>query len=183
MIRWTEIRDVIETARAFGTEQLPDGTVLLGRVPHIGSAAFFHELYAPLTEAELRQLEEALGLALPRDFAEFLRVMNGCSLFSGALAIHGLRRNYIRTVAASRQPFSLLDTNRFERPRGAPADAVFVGSYKADGSQLAIEGVSVYRTPRRMFERVQSWRSFGEALLGEVRRLATCFDGEGRRIA
>src|SRR5271154_5424507 len=76
---------------------LPNGVRLIGHVPHVGSEAFLHEIYPPLAECEIAELEESIGRHLPAALWSLYRVANGMHLFSGALSLSGLRRSFARS--------------------------------------------------------------------------------------
>ena len=174
---------IINNAKILGSLTLADGTQLIGRVPHVGPDAWLHVLFAGLDEADIAELETRAARQLPSDYRQFMREHNGLSLFSGALYVAGLRRDFRRANHATWQPFALEDANVFERLRDAPADCVFIGGYKADGSRLYMSGASpkVFRCERSSIRPVNEWPNLRLLLNHEAERLAEHFDALGRR--
>ncbi|MDH0863811.1 hypothetical protein [Mitsuaria sp. GD03876] len=116
-------------------------------------------------------------------FREFLAHTNEVNLFSGHLAIYGLRATYDRTGDAAWQPFALEAPNVQERPRGAKDSYFFIGGYFDDGSRLALdcETLKVIRLPQRKAAPVlNEWPDFWSMLLSEAQRLSLLFDEKGR---
>ncbi len=177
------IQSVLERARPFGVQMLPDGTELIGRAPHIAAEAWLHILFAPLHQAELEELNKRVGRPVPQVLLELLLQTNGLSLFSDALAIFGLRRDFRRTADAAWQPFDIRTANVQERPSDAPEPAVFFGSYKSDGSLVYMDpdGDQVHRCSRDSARPLNTWKSLDEMLSSEVERLTGLFDSAGRK--
>ena len=160
------LRDLVARAGAFGYERFDDGMELFGHVPHVAPAAFLHELFPGVSRAQVEDAEEQIGRAVPEPYATWLTLMNGCHLFSGALALDGLR------VEDRIQPFSLADA-QFERPPNAPAEAFFFGSYIPDGSKVYLDECDgrVVRCPRDSARPLNEWSGFEAMLRTEVERL------------
>lgn len=163
-----------------GTQSLPDGTVLIGRVPQIAPEAWLHKLFAPATPEQRSVLSE-LPTPVHTDFADFLTRVNGLSVFSGYLSIYGLRSSYARRGDGRWQPFDVRTPNTLERIKHAPQDALFVGSSFHAERLLAISSISgeVVESTRDQFTILRRWRSFSTMLLGEIERMATFCDAEG----
>lgn len=178
------LQPILEKAKRLGIKTLPEGTELLGHVPHVGPDAWLHVLYACLSEADLEELEARTGRRLPEPYRRLLRETNGLSLFSGALYISGLRRSYERKGDGAWQPFAIEDANVLERPADAKPDYVFIGGYKADGSRLYMspDRADVFRCERDSAVPLNKWKSLPHFLLSEANRLATHFDESGRRL-
>lgn len=177
-----KVLQVVDQARRFGSRTLADGTLLAGHVPHVAPEAWFHQVFPPLSEADVVQLErEILRRAIPPAYRAFLTgCSNGLRLFSGSLSLYGLRRNYIRTGDAVWQPFAIETPNLYERPRDASNSCFFIGGYNWDGSRLYIEGEEVFRCSRRSAEPLDRWEGFWDMLLRETERLSMLFDENGR---
>lgn len=173
--------DAVRAYRGLGYERTPGGAELIARAPHVAPEAYLHEIYPPLDAGGIREVEALLGRGLPRDFADFLSVANGCYLYSGALSIFGLRREGGRSVDESRQPFDLALPNRLERLKDAAAAFLFVGFYDWDGSLLYIDPASnrTFRCGPKSARPLNEWPDFGAMLLSEVKRLAGLFDAGG----
>ena len=177
------VREIALRAAAAGHEVLPDGTELVGRVPHVAPQAWLHILFPPLGERELGMLEERLRRAVPADYARWLGFSNGLYLFSGSLSLDGLRTDYSREVGVW-QPFALETPNVDERPADAGDEVFFVGGYGEDGSLLYLDERSgtAHRCSRDSVEPLNSWADFRTMLLDEAERLARLFDERGRRV-
>ncbi len=175
---------LVNSYEHLGKRSLPNGTRLIGHVPHVAPQAWLHVLFPPLTGDQLSQVEREIDRQLPRAYADFLAKSNGLWLFSGALTLDGLRWSYVRSGDAVWQPFSIATPNVNERPRGAKGSAVFVGGYQFDGSLLYIDAdaLRTYRCARTSANPLNEWPSFEAMLEAEATRLATLFDQSGRRI-
>ena len=179
-----EVREVLAEAEALGGRELPDGTRLIGHVPHIGPEAYLHTVYAPLSDEELEVVEGQICRRLPSPLKAFYKCANGLYLFSGALSIDGLRREHSRTGDAARQPFSIDTPNVMERPTGSDPAAVFFGGYDWDGSLLFMmpSEARVFRCERDVASILTTWPTLENMLVSEAARLASAFDGDGRQI-
>lgn len=174
----------LDDARAFGYCELADGTQLFGHVPHVAREAWLHAVFPGLQTDQLKRLERKLRRPLPEEVEQFLRVANGLSLFSGALSLYGLRRDYTRNTESAWQPFDLEVPNVDERPHDAEVTHFFVGGYRADGSRLFVDPTDgmVYRRQRENARILNRWRGMADLLESEVVRLGWHFDSSGRRI-
>lgn len=163
-----------------GYQQVPNGTLLIGRVPHVAPAAWLHEIYAPIG-ADQDEVLAHLPVPVHADYKAFLSRANGMYLFSGQLCIYGIRSSYERIGGAKWQPFDLRIPNTMERVPGAPSDAVFVGIDAVSQQPLAIlSGTGeTFRCQRDDPARLQSWNSFAEMLLSEIERLSLLCDSNG----
>jgi SMI1-KNR4 cell-wall len=177
------LREVVERSRPLGSSTTSTGTILVEHVPHVGPEAWFHVIFPGLAETEIAELEQSTGRKFPSDYVEFLKQMNGVSLFSGALAMYGRRTSFARSGEAAWQPFSLVTPNTRERPPALPASVVIVGGYKADGSLLGIDVLTNYvgRFDRDSGKRLNRWANLSAMLTQEIERLAPMFDDRGRR--
>jgi len=180
----TEVMNVVRQAASFGSATSDNGAHLYGHVPHVAPEAWFHILFPPLETDALTELDKRLGRPIPDSYRELLMRTNGLHLFSGALALDGLRRDFSRKTSI-REPFDLGDPNVFERPRAADPTWFIFGFYKSDGSTVYIDPRDgrVYRADRDMTEpRLNQWDSLDTFLRDEVRRLVGHFDDRGRRL-
>lgn len=183
MREFSEIMAVLETASALGWRMLPDGTQLIGRVPHVAPEAWLHQVFRPLSPEEIAQLERRLRRPVPQDYRELLLSANGLGVFSDSLSLDGLRKNYARTGDDRWQPYSIETPNVFERPRDAEEDCFFIGGYRYDGSLLYLRGKEVFRCARRSAKPLNHWAGLWDMLAREVLRLASLFDAHGRKLA
>lgn len=181
------ISDLLEqSAKALGETALPDGTRLIGRVPHVGSEAWLHVVFRALEPAEISGLEAQVGRSLPSDYRAFLGEANGLSLFSDELSFYGLRTSYDRTGSGAIQPYSLVTPNVKERPKTLPTDAIVVATYRWDGSRVYMRTSKpgpLIRCERGGGPSLNEWPTLGQMISDEAHRLATLFDGHGKRIS
>lgn len=179
-----EVVAVVKKWDKIGLKETSTGTKLIGAVPHIGSMAYLHSIYAPLTEDEIAVLEQEINNELPTSLKEFYRFANGCNLFQ-TLEINGLRKNYDRSLDDNAyQPISLKYQNVFNQPLGKTDDCIFFGAYDWDGSCLFMrknERKVFLCLPDNVDQILYEWPGFEEFLLGEVKRLANMFDDNGRQ--
>jgi hypothetical protein len=179
-----DVLKVILTWEHLGSRRLENGAHLIGHVPHVGTDAYLHVLFAPLDDAQIDGVESNIGRKLPASLRDIFRQTNGLHLFSGALSFDGHRQSFVRTGDAAWQPFSIITPNVHERPRDAPEDMVFFGFYDHDGSQLGMStrSAAVLRFAPGTAKPLNEWASFEEMLQIEVKRLAALFDEQGRQI-
>jgi hypothetical protein len=173
---------ITDQAKAFGHRVLPNGTELVGHVPHVAPQAWLHQVFAPLAEAELLAWEQALGGSFPPALRAFYRHHNGLNLFSRELSLHGRRHSYERTGDAVWQPFDLEYQNRYRRGGPVPGRLFLDGNEDVLWLSLDLHTQAVQRTTADGTV-IQEWPGFAEMLVAEVRRLAEHFDGQGRRVS
>jgi hypothetical protein len=163
-------------------KDLRDGTLLLGRVPSRGPDAWHHILFRGLTSPEILRVEQMVGLHLPQQLKEFFSAFNGVSLFSDSLSIYGLRSAHDRT-SLHPEPYGIDTTNSFERLRGAPESAIFLGFYASDGSHLYLDSDTgvVYHCGRFDPLPLSRWPDLRTMMLSEVRRLLGHYTADGQR--
>jgi hypothetical protein len=173
---------ILERASSLGMRQLDDGTRLIGKVTHVAPEAWFHLIFSPLTEKDVKTLEQILRRQLPKCFREFLMdFANGLNIFSGSLSLDGLRKNYVRGGEQIWQPFALETPNLYERPKDAGLHHFFIGGYEEDGSLLCLDNESVFRCSRKSVKPLNEWTSLSEMLGNEIKRLSALFDEFGRK--
>ena len=172
---------VTDRAKVFGHRVLPNGTELVGHLPHVAPQAWLHQLFAPLAEAELVAWEQALGEPLPPALRAFYGYHNGLNLFSCDLSLHGRRHSYERTSDAVWQPFDLDNQNRYRRGGPIPGRLFLAGNEDVLWLSLDLHTQAVQRTTADGTV-IQNWSGFEEMLVTEVHRLANCFDEQGRRV-
>jgi hypothetical protein len=161
---------------------MEDGTELFGRTPWRGTEAWHHLVFAPLSSDAIQSMEKLIEYELPIEVRNFYEGTNGLSLFSGSLAVYGLRRSYQRTDLALRQPFDITIPNRHERIRTAPASAIFLATYSKDGSHIYLDGRSgvLHHCPRFSAESLRSWPDMATMLRSEISRMALYYAPDGR---
>lgn len=181
-------RDLVELKRLLleysylGERHVPEtGAHLIGHVPHVAPEAWLHIIWEPLSD--IREAKERIGKDVPAAFVEFLSLSNGLSMFSDAISIYGVRKNWKRTGDWIFQPFDLKLPNNRERPLGLPKSFVVVGSYGWDGSKICLsETGEVVRCERWGGKILYSWPEFSSMLLNEAHRLKRFFDDSGRQL-
>lgn len=179
--------DVWHLLHAFdhlGTRTLPDGTQLVGHVPHVGSEAYLHVVFPGLGSEQRISLEKVCGRPIPPWLLELYSEHNGMILFSGSLALYGLRASYGRSGDGAWQPFNLAEPNVDERMVDAPPEAVFFGTYDWDGSLLytTANSQAVYRCSRDSPKPLNEWANVRLMLTAEVHRIGRLFDAGGREL-
>ncbi|PQV64820.1 hypothetical protein B1R32_10387 [Abditibacterium utsteinense] len=177
------IKRELEKVSALGDEVSANGTRLIGHAPHVAPLAYFHQIFPSLNTKEISWLAQHFPRDLPTDLKDFFLLANGIDVFIGALSIFGLRRNYIRTVEESRQPFSIVIPNTFERPSNLSLDLLIIGYSSTDGSHYVINSVSnkVSRLHQRSFRQIAGWENLWVMLLEEITRLQKEFEsGKGK---
>jgi len=184
MEEFTKVLSILDRANVLGSRTLENGTRLIGPAPHVAPSAWLHQVFAPLSDREIVQVEQQVQRPLPLNFKDFLKVSNGLRIFSGSLNIYGLRSSYVRSGDAVWQPFSIDTPNTSERPKDAKESYVFVGGYSQDGSKLVIdtETSKAFRCMRYTSQPVNEWASFEEMLITETIRIGLLFNEEGKQI-
>ncbi|MDP4204239.1 MAG: SMI1/KNR4 family protein [Bacteroidota bacterium] len=179
-------KDLIFKFEYLGIEKsISTGETLIGKAPHIAPAAWLNSIYLPLRENDVKLLEDELGTNIPIDYRNFLtKFSNGLDILVGTFSLDGLRRNYIRSVDESRQPFSIITKNIEERPYNAKDSYFFIGGYKWDGSCIYIDKETniVHYCDRDDATSLFQWNSFEEMLISELHRTYLLFDDKGVKI-
>ena len=175
---------IVDRARRLGERALPNGTELIGHVPHVAPDAWLHTMFAGLTEDEVAKVESEAGRSLTAEHRRILAAHNGLMLFSTALSLYGLRHSNVRVGDAARQPFGIRVPNGPERVPGAPKTWVYVGGYSSDGSQLCVDFTTshVYRCARYSAKPLKEWPNLISMLNEEATRISSLFDENGRRL-
>lgn len=181
-----EINELIYKFSNLGLDSSSDGARMIGKAPFKGSEAWINIIYPKVITEEISLLEKELNSTIPKDYKYFLmNYSNGGNFLSSTLSLDGLRRRLTRDPKAnSRQPFSIITPNVYERPENAKENYFFIGGYKWDGSLLYIDkdtNIVHCGSPDDATSKVQ-WSSFEEMLLSELKRLYTFFDDEGREL-
>ncbi|GEN69910.1 SMI1/KNR4 family protein [Chryseobacterium rhizosphaerae] len=183
---YKEIRELIYKFQNLGIASSSDGAMLIGQVPHKGTEAWLNEMFPVLDKSEIESLEDELDTSIPEEYKDFLQnFSNGLILLTATLSFDGLRRHLTRDLKAnSRQPFSIITPNIYERPENALKSYFFIGGYQWDGSLLYIDketNIVHCCAPDDATSKVQ-WSSFKEMLQSELKRLYLLFDDEGKEI-
>ena len=165
-----------------GEEISENGTLLIGKAPHIGQYAWLHVVYPTLNKDDITKLETELNTSIPKDYQFFLQhYSNGLGLFISKFYLYGLRKQLGRSIEASRQPYSPVIANIDERPANSKDSFFFIGGYSWDGSKLYIdkETNNVHYCDRWDATSLYQWNSFEEMLVSEVKRICSLFDDKG----
>jgi hypothetical protein len=175
--------DILKEAEKFGSKKQNDGTVLIGRTPHVAPEAWYHLVFAPLKERDLEGLEKKLKRAIPKSYRKFLGTHNGLILFSGSLSLDGYKKSYDRT-SNHLTPFDLLTVNVYERPEDALDSHFFIGGYDWDGSLLYVEEKSkeIFRCTRDSVQPLNDWLNLDTLLEQEVARLNQLFKQGKKKV-
>lgn len=163
---YRELRALVDQWKSLGCKTYPDGTEWIGHTPHRAPEAYLHQLYAPLDDTRIGQLEIELSHRLPDSFRCFLMLHNGIGLFADYISVYGLRTSWSRTnlVEAAQQPFSILVPNVKRRPLNAPDDVIFLGA-------LGDRGLIGARPNGGVFH----WESDNNILLGCLKSYSSVF--------
>ena len=60
-----DIFKILKSYSSLGEETLKEGTILIGKAPHIAPMAWLHKIYPGLSTAEIGILEKELGAKIP----------------------------------------------------------------------------------------------------------------------
>lgn len=176
------ILEKVFTFQHLGLKKMNNGAVLVGAAPHIGTKAYNHKIFMPLINEDIDFLEIENKTSLPKDYKDFLTdKSNGLSFFVGCFSLDGLRKQIGRDEEAAAQPFSLSDTNVWERPKNAKPEYFFIGGYGYDASKIYIDKNTnkVHYCDRRDATSLFQWNSFEEMMISETERIFKLFDDKG----
>jgi len=170
-----------------GLKKLSNGTIQICNIPSIAPEAWLHDIYAPLNDEQIKELQKKVELQLPNDYIEFLKYCNGINLFFDSLRVRGLRTkmNY-RSGELAVQPYALEQNQLYLTTRNT--SFLCVGSYDYDGSNIAFnldEGTNnnkIYRCERWKPIILNEWPDLWTWLYEEVQRLSNHFDDKGIRL-
>jgi hypothetical protein len=177
-----EVKKELFKYKKLGEEISQNGTLLIGRAPHVAEFAWLHEIYPVLNDADIINLVVELNTKIPEDYKFFLQhYSNGLGLFVSKFSLYGLRKELGRSIEASRQPFSPVISNIDERAENAKPSYFFIGTYSWDRSKLYIDAETgiVHYCERWDATSLYQWNSFSEMLLSEIKRLTNLFDENG----
>jgi SMI1 / KNR4 family (SUKH-1) len=168
-----------------GEKRFPDGTRWIGHTPYRFPEAYLHQLYSPLDETNVIELEDQLERNLPQNFRRFLKIHNGANLFDCLVTVDGMRRSWNRTDfdVAAQQPFSILTKNIDERPKSAPPQMLFIGSLGDDRELVGMwpDGRVVQWDSKNAIDVGNTYDSVFGFLLAEAQKAEALFDDNGRR--
>lgn len=185
MDKWNKIKELLLKYSYLGIEVSKyTGAILIGKAPHIGTKAWLNSIYPPIKVEELVKIEESVGNTIPDSYARFLtNRSNGLNILGDTLCLFGYRFNYIRDMNWVWQPYSIIELNKFEKPRNSTDDMFFIGGYDWDGSNLYMTPDGrVHFCKRYDSTSLLSWDSIYDMLISEIERLYTLFDSNGIQI-
>lgn len=135
------VKDLLYKYSYLGEALSDDGAILIGKATHLGPKAWLNILYPVLNTDELEELRAELKTEIPDEYSSFLCGFgNGISVLSSTFSLYGLRRQFNRNEQSNtRQPFSILTPNLYERPMNALDNYFFIGGYNWDGSHIYID--------------------------------------------
>lgn len=168
-----------------GFKEFNNGAKLFGKATHIAPEAYNHELYKVLTNDDIEQLEEEIGISIPSCYKLFLTTKtNGLRFFVGNFSLDGLRKQLGRDLEAAAQPFDLQTPNTMEKPKNAKEEHFFIGGYGYDGSKLYIDKMTgkVHFCKRKDATSLHEWDSFEKMIIKETSRIFKLFDSKGVRL-
>lgn len=168
----------LEKVSVYGSEISANGTRLIGHAPHVAPLAYYHIIFPPLEPQEIVHLEKQIGQHLPSDLKDFLLISNGLGVFIGELSVFGLRHHFDRSIAASREPFSLITENTLDRPPRLDRNLFLIGGGNQNGSHYAINTTSgeISHLHPRSLRPIAQWENIWDMLLQEVTRLQQEFE-------
>ena len=158
--------------------------ILIGKAPFLGEEGWLNRIYHPITDKEIGEIEEILCRTMPSSYAQFLtKYSNGLNVLGDTLCLFGYRFDYVRDNNITWQPYSIIDLNKFDKPRNSTDNMFFIGEYEWDGSFL-------YMTPDQRVhfctstdsQSLVSWDSIFSMLISETERLYALFDSKGIQI-
>ncbi len=157
---------------------------LIAKAPHIGTAAWLHAIYKPISKKEIDDLDRDLNLSLPTVYSNFLSNCNGFSLFVTTLSLFGYRYNNIRDLENIWQPFDIVKLNNRDRPFDSKDKYFFFGFYNWDGSLVYLDRntLKIHRCTRDSSKALNTWDDFEIFLKSEVERISKLFNKKGIKI-
>ena len=166
---------------SLGEKILKNGSVLIGRVPHVGQYAYLHEIYSPLKKNELIALEKRLNRKIPSCLLDFYSECNGLKYFSDVLSLDGCRISSGRSLEDAYQPYDLMDSNIHERIEDADEDIFFFGGYDWDGSRVYVrdEIDTIFFCGPDSVAPLKKWSDVKDFIREESARIAKLFDSNG----
>jgi hypothetical protein len=177
-----ELLSLVYKFKDLSVERTNNGVTLIGKNSSVKNNNWLNKLYPILSIEDCGNLELQIGTNLPLEYKVFLtEYSNGLNILLSTLSIYGLRKETGRTLEYSRQPYSVLTPNLFERPTNAKENFFFIGGYNWDGSHLYIdkETNKVHFCNRWDATSLLSWASLEDMLLLEIERIYKLFDENG----
>ena len=179
-----QVKDLVLRYSHLGVKKIAqNGTELVGAAPFIAPEAWPNSLYAPLSQAEITQIENELACPIPSSYKSFLlQVSNGLDILCNTFYLYGFRRDYNRNGIDIFQPYSIIDFNRFEKPGNSKTGMFFIGGYNWDGSHIYIYNDLVCYCSKNDSTPLKTWKSLNEMIVSEIERLYSLHDSNGRPL-
>ena len=181
--RFEELRKIVYQYEHLGIKKLPNGTILIGRAPHIAQHAWLNELYPVITEKEIKEMEKIIGIKIPEDYVHFLREFsNGLTILTEEFSLYGCSGNR-RTTESIWLPFDLVLYNTRYKTQKATSEMLIIGRFGWDNHKIAMLPDNSLLYADQYFENIKPINmSFMDFLLLEIPRLYSMFDEKGVRL-
>lgn len=178
--RFEELRKIVYQYEHLGIKKLPNGTILIGRAPHIAQHAWLNEIFPVITEKEIKEIENNIGIKIPEDYRQFLtEFSNGLTILTEEFSLYGYSGNR-RTSESIWQPFDLVLYNTLYKPQKATPEMLIIGRFGWDNHKIAIMPDNSLLYADEDFEKIKPIDiSFMDLLLTEIPRLYSMFDENG----
>jgi len=180
-----EINSLLFRFSKLGINKSLLGATLIGKAPHIAPEAWLNCIYPVISSNEIEALEQEIGIKMPSSYVMFLNTFsNGLTVLTDTLCLFGKRAFFNRSnTEYVRQPYDIVNINKYERPKNASDEMLFIGSYDWDGSYLyMMPDQTVHFCHRKDATSLYSWESLYTMLIDEIKRLYGLFDSNGVQI-
>lgn len=186
MISRSFITEAISSWKHLGYQRFPNGTELVGHVPHVAPEAWFHKVYAAKESFDVRKYYGGeVNRINEYSYFDIFNEFNGINLFSGAFYLFGNRENYNRDwKVAIAQPWDFSNGLHSNEEYGIPEYAIIIG-----GSHSLPDGIYFFETIGGNISAVDrsipgkimyKWPNMENFLNREISRLCKIFDADGR---
>lgn len=151
---------------------------------NIGPLAFLHTVFNGVDYSQISEFEKKNGIEIPLPYKDVLTEFNGAILFGGRLSLFGIARNFSRS-SVNRQPFDILEQNKYSSPPDNVNSNFYIGSSSVDGSlfSLKTDSRAIHRRSRASGEIIKSWDNFDCFIIEEIMELSKGFDRKGLKIS
>ncbi len=148
-------------------------------VPEVAPYAYLNILFEPVGDGVIQRVEKELG-PIPEPLLQFYRQHNGALLLSSSIRINGLLPANVmmdRADPFSRVPFDVRNLAAYRSGTHFP-----FASYGALGEIVLLERVTGEVTAVDADSRkvIRTWPSFQQWLTGELERIASMYEDDGR---
>ena len=89
---------IVTACETRGVKVASNGCKFICPVPSMGPLGFLHTLYPTCKNDSLENMSELFEFPLPGDYASFMRLHNGASLFSHTISLFGWVDNFSRSI-------------------------------------------------------------------------------------